>query len=307
MNTPDAVERVAGTDGKSYPSSYSAHRDAIRAAIQADPSATNTVIANRMKSSRDTVIAVRRELAGALVDARYEAMCVAIAECYRTDEVKDLRDKALALQVYTRQAKNREAEQRATEIRLRAERRAGELLLKQAKAEGTRGQLVGRGVIGGANMEPPIKDQPTLADQGVSKRQASDWQKIATLSEEQFEHAIRDPERSVSTASMVKLAESTMRANVHRTEEVPTEQGALFNAGLQPRYPVERDARTEYVKRALLTLAERRYNAALLRQEGEAKVAHGSALDAETDQLIEEKYFNAQGVPHCAATSTTGA
>ena len=40
----------------------------------------------------------------------------------------------------------------------------GELLKKQPKATGTRGQLKGRGVIGGASTEPPIV---TLAEQGL--------------------------------------------------------------------------------------------------------------------------------------------
>lgn len=49
-------------------------------------------------------------------------------------EVKNSRDKALALQVYARQTKNVEAEQRACEIRLRAERKSGELTGKLNKS-----------------------------------------------------------------------------------------------------------------------------------------------------------------------------
>ena len=60
--------------------------------------------------------------------ALYDRMCTAIAECHRVDEVKDLRDKAMALEIYAKQAKNTDAERRACEIRLRAERRTGELL-----------------------------------------------------------------------------------------------------------------------------------------------------------------------------------
>ena len=40
---------------------------------------------------------------------------------------KDIRDKARAIEVYARQARNVEAERRACEIRLRAERRCGQL------------------------------------------------------------------------------------------------------------------------------------------------------------------------------------
>jgi hypothetical protein len=54
--------------------------------------------------------------------ARYEAMCRAIEAAYKVDEVKDIRDQAIALEVYARQAHNTEAERKACEIRLRAER-----------------------------------------------------------------------------------------------------------------------------------------------------------------------------------------
>ena len=55
---------------------------------------------------------------------RYDAMCAAIDAAYEVDEVKDIRDKALAIEVYTRQAQNIEAERKAVQIRLRAERKA---------------------------------------------------------------------------------------------------------------------------------------------------------------------------------------
>jgi hypothetical protein len=54
-----------------------------------------------------------------------------------TDEAKEIRDKARALEVYAKQAQNREAERKAAEIRIRAERRAGQLL-KEMKDNGQR-------------------------------------------------------------------------------------------------------------------------------------------------------------------------
>jgi hypothetical protein len=140
-----------------------------------------------------------------LVDIHYQAMCHAIAACHSVDEVKDLRDKARALEVYTRQAQNREAEDRAREIRLRAERRAGELMLGQIKAAGARGNPHGRGAKIVRSLDVTAQT-PTLADQGISKRQAADWQTIATLPEDTFERAVRDPGNRATTASMVKLA-----------------------------------------------------------------------------------------------------
>jgi hypothetical protein len=137
---------------------------------------------------------------------RYDSMCRAIAECVAVDEVKDLRDKARALEVYLRQAKNHDAEDRAREIRLRAERRAGDLMLKQIKSAGTRGTMRGRDSSGGVIVTPPEKNTPSFADQGISKQQAKDWQAIATIPEPQFDAALHDRERPPTTASMVALA-----------------------------------------------------------------------------------------------------
>jgi hypothetical protein len=70
-----------------------------------------------------------------------QARCRAIAEAHAVDEVKDIRDKALAIQMYARQAQNTEAERQACDIRLRAERRCGELTRELATAQGHRSDL----------------------------------------------------------------------------------------------------------------------------------------------------------------------
>jgi len=69
----------------------------------------------------------------------------------------------------------------ATEIKLRAERRAGELLAEMPKNKGTRGD--GRPPLGGRDDRPPKDERQRLSDLGISKDESSRWQKLARMPE----------------------------------------------------------------------------------------------------------------------------
>lgn len=128
---------------------------------------------------------------------RYDAMCRAIDAAYHVDEVKDIRDKALAIEAYAKQAKNTEAERRACEIRLRAERKAGQLL-------GGMDKLKGR---------PPKAFQGgRLSDLGVSEKQSSQWQQLAAVPVEQFEAALAAPAKP-STNGIIGKKQEPMNPN----------------------------------------------------------------------------------------------
>jgi hypothetical protein len=120
----------------------------------------------------------------------YEAARAALSEAKRVDEVKDVRDQAIAMRAYAMQAKDRDLIDCATDIRLRAERRAGELLAEVEKNTGVRSQLQGRDVSGGSIVRPPEDEVPTLSELGVSRTQSSRWQKIAKLDERAFEDIV---------------------------------------------------------------------------------------------------------------------
>jgi hypothetical protein len=118
----------------------------------------------------------------------YDAARFALSEARKVDEVKTIRDKAVAMQEYARQAKNTQLLADATEIRFRAERRAGELLAESPKATG--GAHGGKPKIDGSRSQPS-NPTPTLEDLGVTKTQSSRWQQLAALPDDKFEIRVK--------------------------------------------------------------------------------------------------------------------
>lgn len=137
---------------------------------------------------------------------RYEQARTALAAVHSYDEVKDIMDQAERAAVYARQANDSELIKYATEIRVRAQRRAGEMLAQTAKNTGTR--------LNGGGESPVVvlndrREAPTLADMGITKDQSSNWQALASMSEEHFEatvEAAKDTAGEVTTAFMLREA-----------------------------------------------------------------------------------------------------
>lgn len=154
-----------------------------------------------------TDISSRRAIAkvetNACALARYEGMCRAIAECHAVDEVKDIRDKAKALEVYARQAQNFEAERKAQEVRVRAERRAGELLKQRPVAPRGGDRKSGEYQRSRESTVDPHGVPGSLRALGISKDQSSQWQALANVAEATFERALTDRSTPVSAARIV--------------------------------------------------------------------------------------------------------
>lgn len=127
---------------------------------------------------------------------RYDAACRALAEARSVDEAKDIRDKAVALAAYARQAKNRDLEADAVEIRLRATRRIDQL--RQAQKE-TLGLNEGGRPAKTGLLDNPVS-RPTLAAQGIDKNLAHQGRVLGALSDHQFEAVIADARDKVSRA-----------------------------------------------------------------------------------------------------------
>lgn len=148
---------------------------------------------------------------------RYDAMCTAIAACHSVDEVVDLHDKARALEVYAKQAMNVEAERKATEVRLRAERRAGELmrdLQRTPPQEASPNGRAGNRVTPQDVIAAPVQRSEyaeTLDRAGVTRQTAHRWQQLAAVPSEHFERHLKDPEVRPTTTGILKAANGAPR------------------------------------------------------------------------------------------------
>lgn len=117
------------------------------------------------------------------------------------EDVTLVRDQAEALRSLAKQAKaGLEVQNRCAELKLRAERRAGEMLAVLPKAAGARTDSV----------------SARLSDIGVEHHESSRWQRIAGLDVDQFDAYIAaafNDRKELTTAGALKLAKQTSAAN----------------------------------------------------------------------------------------------
>lgn len=140
---------------------------------------------------------------------RYEQARTALAEAHRVDEVKDIRDKAEAMAAYARQAKDSELIQYATEIKVRAERRCGELLATVDRSRG------GRPAENSSKAETSY--QATLRENDLHPATADRYQQLAAMPAEHFETAVATAKATageVTTAFMLRQAKTQKAAPI---------------------------------------------------------------------------------------------
>lgn len=176
----------------------------------------------------------------------------ALREVQSIDVARDLRDRAKAIEVYMKQRDDAgEAAQRAGEVRLRAERRLGELLPpKPTPSEsGARG---GRGRKG-AQVPHPLSDH----------REATRLRRLAAVPEPVFEGAIAEAKadgRVPSVAALIEQANEAHQKAEACAARAGTTAAALVADALSPK-PIATRVRAAASKLvpgadALIALAE---------------------------------------------------
>jgi len=134
--------------------------------------------------------------------AKLSSATRALAEAKTLDDVKKIRNIAEAAKTYARAAKlGLEAQNHAAEVKLRAERKAGEMLAILERGEAHRPKLADVGKLTEFNQ--------VLKDIDTSHQDASRWQMIAEMKEEKFEEVIEEAKEKkleLTTALMLKEA-----------------------------------------------------------------------------------------------------
>ncbi len=131
---------------------------------------------------------------------RYDAARRALAAAHRVDEVKSIRDKAEAVRVYAKQAGDFELQNQAAEIRIRAERRAGELLVDMQTSGQRQAKERGR--------PKKVSSPTTLPKLGITRDQSSKWQRLAKMIDDAtFDKALaqaKEKNSELTTAALLR-------------------------------------------------------------------------------------------------------
>lgn len=121
----------------------------------------------------------------------------ALSEARSFDQIKDIRDKAEAVRKYAQSASlGLDIQNRAAEVKLRAERQAGKLLA----------QLMLRG---GDRRSKLYHTRTKLDDLGISRNQSTRWQFQAKVPENVFREYVRDTcdaGKELTSANLMRLA-----------------------------------------------------------------------------------------------------
>lgn len=152
--------------------------------VQTEPSETPSAL------TRSTD--VEQYILGRIHDAK-----AAVSTCVSMPELKEMRAEATAIGVLAKQQKaSLDVQNEAAALKLSVERRIGQILKTLEK---------NRGAAGGKDGDAP----PTLEEMGIDKSAADRWQKIANLSDEDFDRYLEGcklSKQEITQADVLRFA-----------------------------------------------------------------------------------------------------
>lgn len=209
---------------------------------------------------------------------RYEAARSALQAAHDVDEVKEIRDKAQAMAAYAKQANDTKLVEWATEIKVRAERKAGEMLAEM-KVNGSRARPADN--LKAGPKSPDVTSGATLDSLGISKNQAARWQKLAAVPESQFEQAVaaaKEVAGEVTTAALLRAAKPTVQERPRPNDRVISGRATEAFGKLQ--------ARIKELEEALADSEEKREAAADVARELNDKLEAFETTELDAQQKL---------------------
>jgi N6-adenosine-specific RNA methylase IME4 len=187
----------------------------------------------------------------------YEAACRALAKARTVDEVKKIRDKSMRWRLCAQQANNKTLEADALEIRLRAERRLGEMLIEDHDllSKGGRPRKT-------SSIEEPVSvTLMTLGEIGIDKKLSMRAQQFAALPEAQFDQIIIEGREKITEESgrVAKRVINILSRKATKLAEPGLIEGRNRCIVIDPPWPmekIEREVRPNQVGFEYPTMSE---------------------------------------------------
>lgn len=166
----------------------------------------------------DVELEIETETGTGLV--KWDSARTAIAECKTVDEIKFIRNKAEAMRAYAKQiGESLGVQNDLAEIKIRAERKAGELINEMDLSKGGRP----------SNQDDSqkdtnvVNDTKTYKELGITSMQSQRWRDIAYISEEDFESKIVDIKSSskeLTSSDIIKVGARLRRSDLKSDREM---------------------------------------------------------------------------------------
>lgn len=148
----------------------------------------------------------------------FNAMKKAIEAVKTTDEVIEIRDEAVRMAAYARQANDRTTLEDCAEIRVRAERKLGQMIATQRDtvglATGTRGQArpvtSGSGRLAPGELSENSPGRPTLRQAGIDPNLAHRARRAASIPEENFNQHVAETRTRIGRRTETRNPRSSL-------------------------------------------------------------------------------------------------
>lgn len=162
--------------------------------------------------------------------ALLDRVATMLREARSVEDVKNIRDKAEAIRTYAHRAKlGFEVQNRAAELRLRSERKAGVFLAALQLHGGDRRSTNGRRKV-------------HLSELGISKNQSRDWQLMAQLQDSEFARYVQASNsvgQELTTAGLLRFAQARSAKKRPDENSEPSARRDQHRPRSRPRGPLD--------------------------------------------------------------------